>query len=238
MGIASVKRMVVLANSVKRSHWCVAGKELFGGEGNWTPGLWVRPVDPAHEGAITAEAMRLEENRVPRFLDIVDVPILQHAQDANHPEDWIADTSRRWVRQGIFPLADLPRLLDRPAYLWKGFRDSRIVRGGYVSKMMRPASLYFIKPEGEAKAAVYWDEEKKRVRKRLHLSYNGQDHEFDITDPLFEGSYVGSRHIKTRELLDIPLAADGRLHLCLSLTPEFNGAHYKIAATIWEAPPA
>ncbi len=104
--------------------------------------------------------------------------------------------------------------------------------------MLRPASLYFIKPSGAIKAVLFWDEEKKRLKNRLHLRYNGVDHEFDITDPLFESHYVGHLRAKGREPVEISLAAGGRLHLCLSLTPEFHGAHYKIAATLWEAPPA
>jgi hypothetical protein len=238
MGEPIVKRIVVLANSVKRNHRCVAGKELFGEDGNWTPGLWTRPVDPAHEGAITLETMRCADGQPIKFLDIVDVPILSWANDPNHPEDWVVDTSRQWVRQGTLPLTELSRLLDHPVHLWKGWMDDRIVRGGYVGKMMQPASLYFIKPEGEVKVCVYWDEEKMRVRKRLRLRHGGQDHEFDITDPQFESHYPGLTHSKDGPPTEIPLEADGRLHLCLSLTPEFHGAHYKIAATIWEAPPA
>jgi len=235
MGTANVKRMVVLANSVKRSHWCVAGKELFGAEGHWTPGLWVRPVDPAHEGAITAETMRLEENRMPRFLDIVDVPILSHAQDANHPEDWAVDPARRWVRQGKFPHGQLEKLLDRPVDLWSSRTDAAKVAAGYVSRMFRPATLYLIKPEGAVCAKVF--KEGPKLRRRLHLRHHDVEHEFAITDPLFESHYPVRGRIGETPV-EIPLAADGRLHLCLSLTPEFNGAHYKIAATIWEAPPA
>jgi len=236
MSGAKVKRMVVLANSVKRSHWCVAGKELFGGEGNWMPGLWVRPVDPAHEGAITAETMRLEENRMPRFLDIVEVPILNHFQDANHPEDWIIDPARRWERRGTFPHGELDKLLDRPVDLWSSRTDAAKVPAGYVGKMFRPATLYFLKPEGAVRARVF--KEGPKLRRRLHLRYHDVEHEFAITDPLFESHYpVMGRRLDAGPV-EIPLEADGRLHLCLSLTPEFNGAHYKIAATIWEAPPA
>jgi hypothetical protein len=237
MSESKIKRIVVLANSVKRNHWCLAGKELFGEEGNWTPGLWVRPVDPAHEGAVTAETMRLGENRLPRFLDIVDVPILKHAQDANHPEDWAVDASRRWEHRGMATPADLPKLVDHPPHLWKGWMDARKVRGGYVSKMMQPASLYLINPKQGARVVVFWDEATKRVKKRLHLRHQGQDHEFDVTDPTFEGRYLGSRRPQA-ETCEVALPADGRLYLCLSLTPEFHEAHYKIAATIWEAPPA
>jgi hypothetical protein len=237
MNAPQYKRVVILANSVKHHHWCVAGREIFFSKGKWSPGLWIRPVDPAHEGAITSATMQLGPRRTPKIFDIVDIPILGWLKDQNHPEDWLVDTRHSWLHQGVFPLAQLEALVERPTHLWKGWTDTRKTRVGYVSKMLRPASLYFIKPEGEVKARIFWDEEKKRIKQRLHLRYAGQDNEFDITDPLFGSNYLGPRRPKGSDPIEITLPADGRLHLCLSLTPEFHGAHYKIAATIWEAPP-
>ena len=46
------------------------------------------------------ETMRCADGQPIKFLDIIDVPILQWANDPNHPEDWVVDTSRSWVRQG------------------------------------------------------------------------------------------------------------------------------------------
>jgi len=114
------KRVVILAHSVKRHHWCVAGREIFFSKGTWSPGLWIRPVDPAHEGAITTGTIQLADGGTPQFLDIVDIPILEWAKDRNHPEDWVVDTAHRWQRHGVFPLAQLAALIDRPPNLWKG----------------------------------------------------------------------------------------------------------------------
>ncbi len=232
--------MVVLANSVKRSHRCVAGKEIFASQGGWTPGLWVRPIDPAYEGAITLESIRCEDGRSPAMLDIVDVPILKYAGDSHHPEDWIADTSRPWRRHGVFPFSKLDMLLDSPPHLWSMRTDPHKVIEGHVARMLRPASLYFIKPDQDVHVTISKEtgrDQQAKLRRVLRLRHQGTDHEFAITDPLFEDHYFGGRRVFSERPLELDLPQTGRLFLCLSLTPPFHGAHYKIAATVWENPP-
>ncbi len=238
MNEPKTKRLVILANSIKRNHYCVAGREILSAKGKWSPGLWTRPVDPTNEGAIALATMRFADGGLPRFLDIVEIPILKWANDPSHPEDWVVDASRPWRREGVFPLAQLPMLVERPPMLWTSWTDPRKVRAGYVVKMPGPATLYLIKPEGKVTAVVFREKDTKKFRQRLHLKYNGVEHEFDITDPNFESCYLAAARKIGEEPVEIPLPNDGSLHVCLSLTPEFHGAHYKIAATIWEAPPA
>jgi len=241
MEAAGYKRIVVLANSVKRSHWCVAGKEIFASQGGWTPGLWVRPTDPANEGAITLQTMRGEDGRVPAVLDIVDVPILKYMGDNHHPEDWIVDTARRWRRQGTFPFAKVENLCDAPPHLWAMRTDAHKVREGFVAKMLRPATLYFIKPEESIQVSIFKEtssDHQAKLRRVLRLRHRGTDHEFAITDPRFEDCYLGGQRVFSERPLELTLPQTGRLYLCLSLTPPFHGAHYKIAATVWENPPA
>ena len=237
MEAPATKRIVILANSVKRSHWCVAGKQVFESNGRFTPGLWVRPVDPATEGAaITRETMRCDNGRIPQPFDIVDVPMLKCVTDPHHPEDWIVDPSRKWKYHGTFPAWDAEALTDTPPQLWGSRTDPRKLPEGYVAKMLRPASLYFIKPAGDFRIALFKEDD--RPRKRLCLRYKDVEHEFDITDPKFEDNYLHGHRYTPGQKFELTLKQDGRLYLCLSLTPPFHGAHYKIAATIWERPPA
>jgi hypothetical protein len=236
MGTPLYKRIVVLAKSVKHKHWCVAGKEVFESHGRWMAGLWVRPTDPANEGAITREMMRCDNGHIPQPFDIVDVPVAKCATDPHHPEDWIVDASRPWKHCGIFPASEADALVDTPPQLWGSRTDPRKLAEGYVAKMLRPASLYFIKPAGDFRIALF--KEEARPRKRVALRYHDIEHEFDITDPSFEDHYLHGLRLGPEQRFEFTLKQDGRLYLCLSLTPPFHGAHYKIAATIWEKPPA
>jgi len=231
------KLIVVLANSVKRSHWCVAGKQIFESNGRWVPGLWVRPMDPTTEGgAITRENMRCDNGRIPQPFDIIDIPMLKCVIDPHHPEDWVIDSSRQWKYCGTFPAGDADSLLDSPPQLWSSRTDPRKLPEGYIAKMLRPSSLFFIKPAADFHIAIFKEDD--RPRRRLSLRYKDTDHEFDITDPTFEDRYLHGHRIIPGQKFEMTLPQDGRLHLCLSLTPPFHGAHYKIAATIWEKPPA
>jgi hypothetical protein len=235
MNAPVTKRIVVLANSLKRNHWCLAGKEIFERKGRWSSGLWVRPTDPAFEGAITREVMLCNNGHVPQPFDIIDIPLVQSAKDPHHPEDWIVDTKRKWKYIGTFPPGDADALIDTPPQLWCSRTDPRVLDEGYVAKMLRPASLYFIKPANNLRIALF--KEDNRPRKRLLLRYADIEHEFDITDPRFEDNYLDGQRLNLSERNELTLQQDGRLYLCLSLTPPFHGAHYKIVATIWEKPP-
>lgn len=240
MDTFSYKRLVILANSVKRNHWCVAGKELFPQAQGWTPGLWVRPTDPTYEGAISEVTMRCQNGRMPAVLDIVDVPCLKHLGDANHPEDWLVDATRPWRHHGIFPCAQVDTLCDQPSHLWSARLNPHKVREGYVSKMLRPATLYWIKPEGSMQISLFKEASRAgpaKLRRVLRLRYRDTEHEFAITDPRLEDNYLGSRRVYSEKPVELELTQNGDLFLCLSLTPSFHGAHYKIAATIWERPP-
>jgi len=116
-------------------------------------------------------------------------------------------------------------------------RKKHKVRTGFVAKMLRPASLYLIRPILPVTAVIYWTRKKSASRKNSTCAHDGQDHEFAITDPHFESRYGGLRRLKGMPPADIQLPCDQSLHLCLSLTPDFHGAHYKNCGDHLEAPP-
>jgi hypothetical protein len=73
--------------------------------------------------------------------------------------------------------------------------------------------------------------DKKRVRGVF--SYNEMTYNFSMTDPLVSRKYFP-------DFPNVPdgfveLERSGTILICVSLTPEFNGYHYKIVATVIES---
>jgi hypothetical protein len=68
----------------------------------------------------------------------------------------------------------------------------------------------------------------------LLFSLNGQQHAFDINDPHW-GERCG-QHVSVPETgsIVVPVANPDRVYFTLSLTPAFNGWHYKILAAVIE----
>jgi len=111
----------------------------------WTPGLWVRPIDPDHEGAITTEVMRLPGDLTPGFLDIVDIRCCAHTADPTTPRTGLP-TPPALAPPRPFP-ARATRQPPRRARAIMGQLDGKTQSAhGFVAKMLRPASLYLIRP--------------------------------------------------------------------------------------------
>lgn len=230
------KRIVILANSTKRHNRCVAGKEISWDASQYHIADWIRPVDRNEaEGAVSIEVMRCEDGSCPQVLDIVDVPVLAHAADPNHPEDWVIDTSRRWKRLHRFPSASVCHLADDGSDTWQQPGQTRRVSEGYVARMSRPASLKLVKPPAGWAISIFKDtnfEGKLRTKSRLRLALGGHDHVFDNNDPQIQTHYAGPINIPLEGELIIPFRGPEDLYFTLSLTPAFKGWHYKILAAV------
>ncbi len=230
------KRIVVLANSTKRHNRCVAGKEISWDATQYHAAGWIRPVDRNEaEGAVSLQVMRYEDGTCPQVLDIVDVPILTHAADVNHPEDWVIDTTKRWKRLHQLPAAFVPHLCDDGGDLWHQSGQSRRVLEGYVSRMSNPASLMLVKPPDGWTISIFKDtnfEGKVRTKSRLNLSLGGHVHVFDNNDSQIHTHYAQSVSVPFEGELIIPFREPENLYFALSLTPAFKGWHYKILAAV------
>lgn len=234
----SAKAIVILANSVRSGHRCVAGKELIRRGDAWEVGGWIRLTDPGtKDGSVRYELTRCRGGEEVGVLDVVEVPLLGPVGNADHPEDWFVDTTQRWAHLTRLPVADLSLIADSPADLWHDGGDGRSVPAGYVEKMGEPSTLFLI--HNPRNARVTWWKERgasagdsvEKTRLRLNCTYGGVNHAFDITDPRFTERYHLFERAETKEQtmrLNIPL------HLCVSLTRPWNGRQYKIAATIFE----
>jgi len=63
------KTFIVLAASRKYGGYCIAGKEWSDGK----IGPWVRPVSRSANGELAAEDIRMNNNELPRLMDILEV---------------------------------------------------------------------------------------------------------------------------------------------------------------------
>ena len=236
------KSIVVLANSVKKSGRCLAGKELIWTGAEWTVGNWIRPVATPDGGEVPGFEMTQALGREPQLLEILEISLEGPVPQPDQPENWLLAKAAKWNSHGTMTFDQLPRLLDQPETLWG--THLRYVEAGYPQQMAKPASLYLIQPESFGSLRV-WTEETidaqgrhyDRHRRRATLRYRGTFHEFDITDPQLQARYYPSLPTRTEAGLNLPLRHPHRTAVCVSLTSEWHGRHYKIAAAFFEPPP-
>jgi hypothetical protein len=244
------KHIVILANSVRAKKYCVAGKEVSPkGNGKYDVGKWIRFTDPKDaQGAVSYSSTVCEsggQTRAVRPLDIVKATFTEPCGNPDHPEDFFFDSSRRWQIVGRATHENLPEFQDTPQTLWHDGVEANSVPTGYVRKMGNTAaSLYLIKAPKDWHF-MFWKSQapdydnlgqmKTKQHRELSFQFQKRHHEFSVTDPEFT-----KRHKIYDRMTDSPQSLkvldSTNVFFCLSLTPEFRGRHYKIAATIFELP--
>jgi len=142
----TLKRIIVLAKSTKKGARCVAGIDV-GTNVKPIPAGWIRPVSDESEGELEPRHMRTSDGAPVVPLDIVDVPLLQCANDPIHPEDWIVDASRNWSRTGALDPMLLDSLEEKPKDLWlESATNTDRVTSDFLSKRRKHQSLFLIRP--------------------------------------------------------------------------------------------
>jgi hypothetical protein len=234
------KRIVVLANSVKKSARCVAGREITLGN-PVSIGAWLRPISDELEGELLPKHMKISGSQAVEPLMIVDVPVEAHAGDAVHPEDWRV-TGATWSYVDAFPATRLPALVDKPDSLWfeKG-NASDSVTPARLATIKNHQSLYLIRPEGLRVRC--WREHNPfkgypQKKTRAIFTYRGIKYDMSFTDPiatrLYCGVYPSTDNGAAPDEKALPFG-DNCL-ICVSLTLLFKGNHYKVVATVLALP--
>ena len=241
------KTIVALANSVKKSDRCLAGKELTRVGNEWRIGQWIRPVASEDGDEIPYYPMCQALGHNPSLLEIIEIPFKAQASLDYQPENWLVELPLKkasWISRGRFDWDNISSLVDAPPELWNDPSERlRRVKEGFPSKMKIPASLYLIKP-GKIEGVKVWSEsnaypgassptKRKRV---LTISYAKQLHECDINDPVFAQKYYPHFPTVNQPELEIDLMKPKETIICVSLTGPFRGHHYKIAAAFFEPP--
>jgi hypothetical protein len=224
--VATVKRLVCLANSRKLQGRCVAGIELAG---DLRVG-WVRPISAREHEEVSEDERQYEDGSDPHVLDLMEVPLIEPRPKAYQQENWLLDADYYWRRVGRVTWDDLKRLADPVGPLWinghstsNGLNDRiplDLVGGiGGSLRLLRVErlTLAVFKP-GEA-----FGNPKRRVQGRFH--HAGTAYHLWVTDPSYEREYKA----KVDGTYEI-----GESYVTVSLGEPHKGSCYKLIAAIIE----
>jgi len=214
-------------------HRCVAGREIVSGtDYRYRWGGWIRPVSTHDEGAISIQECQLEDGCIPEPLDVIEIPCTNCENDPTQPENWQIQGGSSWNKTATWTLQNVAELLESPDNLWLQPQEKQDrATSEYLITLQGHQSLYLIRPENFRLfvETSYWDGRKKV---RGVFDYNGQYYNFSMTDPIIRQKYFPSLANISDGLIDIENPDD--CLICVSLTPEFHGYHYKIIATVFE----
>jgi len=234
-----IKRVFILANSYKHHPMrCVAGREVLQDEkGQAHCGGWIRPVTDHDEGALRLDECCYTDGSNAQPLDVADMPLSQPENDPIQPENWFIQSGLHWQKVGNWNVALAAQLVEQPPNLWlePGQKTDR-VSPAFLGRMAQRQSLHLIQPDSfhlkiETKT---WEGQRKK-RMRGIIRYRGQTYDFGLTDPLIDKKYCPDFHNAPDGV--VRLKHDDQNVLCVSLTPEFQGLHYKVVAAVLELMP-
>ena len=224
--MATVKRIVCLANSRKLNGRCIAGIELAAGR----RAGWIRPVSAREHEEVSEYERQYADGSDPRVLDFVDVPLLEPRPRGYQQENWLLDPDHYWECPGQAKWSDLVTLADPVESLWidgyhthNGLNDEiPLVQVGAVQSSLRllhvtGMTLSVFKPS-EA-----FGNPKRRVQGCFR--HAGTDYRLWVTDPTYEKAYLaepdGNHQI-------------GESLLTVSVGEPYKNACYKLIAAIIE----
>lgn len=231
------KEILILAKSIKRGQHCVAGREIIRTQSRMLIGEWIRPVSDHDEGAISSKEALLEKGGLPHVLDIIQVELKENAENPTQPENWLIDKGK-WKKTGKIDSSSLfKHFIETPNDLWisDSGESDRVATDDYL-KNNCDSSIVIIRPD-EFVMKIYTEYNpfkgyNQKKRRGIFL-YNGINYNLSITDPEIDKKYFNPFPGIDDEAKEIVMDTDKCL-LCISLTPEFQGSHYKLIATIIE----
>lgn len=230
------KTICILANSIKFSERCIAGMEVNPtDDGKWRLSKnWIRPLSHREGGAINPTESRLNTNRQPELLDLVEIPLEGPAQVEGQPEDWLIHQNASWTYRGRFAPGVLSHLLEEPENLWLEFPDrSDRVSPSFLREHRLP-SLYLIRGANLRLAITDFIDDfgRSKKKRRARFCHNGVHYDLALTDPMMQQRYFNDfPHTAIGEVADGP---DPNSVLCVSLAPEFRDHHYKLVAGVFQ----
>ncbi len=200
-------------------------------------GDWVRPVGHRNNGEIDQRESRLgnkEGDQQPELLDIVEIQFLKKNSLNGHPEDWLIHPSQPWCFRGKLKQDHLELLADTPASVWEiGFeRQDRV--SAEVFQTQGLSSLCLVQVENfkieiieKANPRAGRIEKKRRAK----FEYNRRQYDLALTDPAMQNKYFPA-------FPNFPVGnvkgPSSNPYICISMTPELNGFHYKLVAAVFE----
>ena len=221
-------KIIVLANSRREGNRCLAGISLETSE-------WVRPVhimelldldtleqddpeiqEPQENGSVSKLLMRKQFGRMPKLLDIIDIPLYKTGNE-DQPEDMEIQDGE-WISHGRAGIEDLDKYVDNSGVILHN--NSEYLTKAEASKKL--STLQLIKTE----KFEIWEEKYNKLKGRIHP----QGLELTITDPLYSWKHRNKNTDRNR----------GACYLTVSLAGSFMGRgfrqprHYKLIAGVIE----
>ncbi|MEX2216609.1 MAG: hypothetical protein WD768_21020 [Phycisphaeraceae bacterium] len=238
-----VKRLVILANSIKNQKRCVAGREVwYSPASGHRLGAWVRPVGEVGKGELALEHSAMPDGSQPAVLDIIEVPLLEHAGDLTQPENWRLCPVRAWKKITSVPPVPLAILQERPNDLWHDWSQSTDrIAAEKVAAVGPSESLFLIRPRhfrlvASTKGEGPKGEPREHRRRRAVFEYGRSRYNLAVTDPTVDARYFTPFPTVRERVRKVSLPCGDECLLCVSRTPVFDdGNHYKIVATVIDA---
>jgi hypothetical protein len=225
------KRLLVLANSLKKIGRCVAGREIHSKK-PLKVGNWCRPIsDDRPEGELLPRHMQIDRGGVLCPLEIISVPFTKDAENPVHPEDWVVSLEAPWERAGAVERDVLPELVESPPSLWlQSEHGNDRVSTAFIKASANHQSIFLIRPENLR--LRLWKEDNQQNKIRTVFEYRGTTYSLRLTDPVSSALYCKNFPDIGQPAKEITLPFADNCALCVSLTPALNGIHYKVIATI------
>ena len=229
------KRILVLANSIKKGAHCVAGRELIGQDGDYVLGDWVRPISKHGQGELSGDEVTLNCGREVKMLDFIEMPLNCHAGDSCQPENWYIKGPRSWsdVSHRYAPYK-IEWLEVNPRNLWlePGNKTDRVSHARLCASPPHH-SLYVVRPT-EFRIRLFTDDRWDKKKQRAVFRYNGLTYNLPLTDPLVSGRYRWQIPPSGDRPKELRLPCGDDCLICVSLAGNFEDHHYKVVATVFE----
>lgn len=222
------KKILVLANSIKKGGRCVAGLELLNNE-PLRLGEWIRPIDKTQdEGTINSGTTFIDGSHL-YPLDVVEIDFIKNAEDSNHPEDWIIKPHSQWHKLGNLSHSTLNHVPSSAYDKWGNTKG--VEPGSFNSTLQLLCLTSSIEVTAEHRHNPF--ENRSQFKTVTQLPTKDGSFEISVTDPFFTHKHgLQPSSISQEERKTVTLQTG--TYLVLSLTPIFHGKQYKVVAAIIE----
>lgn len=211
------KDIIVLARSIKKGGYCVAGVDAKTGE-------WIRPIsnNPLDEGTVPLNDITYKDGTRVDIFDIVRIKLIAHKPTRSQPENFIYDDRVGWLKQGHSSLEEVVgfRGYDVPDKIFyntdKSLGEEEV--SGQPSLLLVDVKNSYINIKSFP----------GRTLVELNFEYNDENYRYiKISDERIYRQYINQNDGKYKYR--------GNLSVVFSLTDKFvnTGRFYKMAAQLF-----
>lgn len=215
--------IVLLANSRKLSHRCLAGIDI-------STGKWVRPVSAFADKIVTWD-MRNIDGEEPDLLDVLNIPLSsEETDDESQPENRLVDgidkwgrlvsDAYKWTRVGRVTPREVMKYLEKQSPLF--YNKSYYVTSGKILRTPREYRKSLMLIECADLKSYQTTNIKGEPRARAEFSFDGAQYNLPVTDYKWEQNVINGQPMPEKCLLTV------------SIGGKFGWQHYKLAAGVIE----